>query len=281
MCRNCGVVFGPEIVAHEARAYTPEEIRNRENTAVAWPHYGSWTRIGITPRTKNRAKWNRLERYNRSNIGKESNHANGFDAFRQIKRQLNFRLPGETEDFVMRVYKTCSDEGLVEGRSAQVFVTTLIYNVLSHVGRSNLDDLVNQISGVTARKVYRCKKLITQKPKISALLLPPKMGEERVRSVVAFIVARLDISPEEMAQLGAESAIIVDDAYEGGSPFSQGSCPSGIAAAIVYLAVKALGFGGSGGVTQKMICDVAGVTPPTLRKNRGDLLAKCPQHAIE
>ncbi len=260
VCRNCGLIFGQEMVSQERRMFTAEEVRNRRRTEPRWRCFGPRTVIsrvkadakGRQLPAKKQMLFARLSKIQGSLIN--SIERNYWEAKPKLHALANkLVIPDFIVETAWKVYSEVAQQKLTMGRSIEAFVCASLYAAIRiHEFPRMLEELT-EAAIIPLRSVHRCLGLIVRTVlpalnfkyhPINAEPLVFRFGNE----------LNLSISVQKSA------AQLLKDASKKGLK-SMGKDPKGIAAAAIYIASR----GTMERKTQTQIAAVARVTEVTLR----------------
>jgi len=260
VCRNCGLTFGQEMVSHERRAYTAEEVRARRRTEPRWRCFGPRTVIsrvksdakGRQLPAKKQALFARLSKIQGSLIN--SIERNYWEAKPKLHALANkLVIPDFIVETAWKIYSEVAQQKLTMGRSIEAFVCASLYASIRIHDFPRLLEELTEVAIIPLRSVHRSLGLI-------------------VRSVLPVLNLKYrPIDPEPLVyRFGNElnlsiavqksAAQLLIDASKNGLK-RMGKDPKGLAAAALYMAAK----GTKERKTQTQIAEVARVTEVTLR----------------
>ncbi len=260
VCRNCGLTFGIELVVHERRAYTAEEVRSRRSTEPRWRSFGPRTVIsrvasdgrGRQLPAKKQALYARLSKIQGSLINSiERNYWEATPKLHAYAAKLG--IPDFIVETAWKIYSEVAHQKLTMGRSIEGFVGASLYAAIRiHEFPRMLEELVEG-TDIPERNIVRSLGLIIH----SVLpLLNLKYRPINATPLVFRFGNALNLS---MATQQTAVHILSDAAKKGLRQV--GKDPKGLAAAALYLATK----GTAERITQNAIAEVARVTEVTIR----------------
>ncbi len=260
VCRNCGLTFGQEMVSHERRAYTAEEVRARRRTEPRWRCFGPRTVIsrvksdakGRQLPAKKQALFARLSKIQGSLIN--SIERNYWEAKPKLHALANkLVIPDFIVETAWKIYSEVAQQKLTMGRSIEAFVCASLYASIRIHDFPRLLEELTEVAIIPLRSVHRSLGLI-------------------VRNVLPVLNLKYrPIDPEPLVyrfgnelnlSIGVQksAAQLLMDASKNGLK-RMGKDPKGLAAAALYMAAK----GTKERKTQTQIAEVARVTEVTLR----------------
>jgi transcription initiation factor TFIIB len=260
VCRNCGLTFGQEMVSHERRAYTAEEVRARRRTEPRWRCFGPRTVIsrvksdakGRQLPAKKQALFARLSKIQGSLIN--SIERNYWEAKPKLHALANkLVIPDFIVETAWKIYSEVAQQKLTMGRSIEAFVCASLYASIRIHDFPRLLEELTEVAIIPLRSVHRSLGLI-------------------VRNVLPVLNLKYrPIDPEPLVyrfgnelnlSIGVQksAAQLLIDASKNGLK-RMGKDPKGLAAAALYMAAK----GTKERKTQTQIAEVARVTEVTLR----------------
>lgn len=260
VCLNCGTVAGQELVSHEKRAYTSQEVNERRRTEPTWRTFGPRTLIGISaPDSKGnhlmprrQAMFNRLSKIQGSLINSlERNYWEAKPKLVALARKLN--IPEYVSETAWTIYSEVAKQKLTMGRSIEAFTTASLYAAIRIHNFPKLLEEITEVALIPLRSVHRSLALIVRK------VLPPLKLKYKPIGPAPLIYrfgADLDLS------IGIQKRayeLLVKAKNKGLS--TMGKDPKGISCAVLYLAAK----GTPEKLTQTAIAEVGHITEVTLR----------------
>ncbi len=260
VCRNCGLTFGQEMVSHERRAYTAEEVRARRRTEPRWRCFGPRTVIsrvksdakGRQLPAKKQALFARLSKIQGSLIN--SIERNYWEAKPKLHALANkLVIPDFIVETAWKIYSEVAQQKLTMGRSIEAFVCASLYASIRIHDFPRLLEELTEVAIIPLRSVHRSLGLIVRNvlPVLNLKYRPidPEPLVYRFGNEL-----NLSISVQKSA------AQLLMDASRNGLK-RMGKDPKGLAAAALYMAAK----GTKERKTQTQIAEVARVTEVTLR----------------
>ncbi len=260
VCRNCGLTFGQEMVSHERRAYTADEVRNRRRTEPRWRCFGPRTVItrvksdakGRQLPAKKQALFARLSKIQGSLIN--SLERNYWEAKPKLNALANkFPIPDYIVETAWKIYSEVARQKLTMGRSIEAFVCASLYaSVRIHQFPRLLEELA-EASLAPFRFVHRALALIIRNV-FPVLNLKYKPIEPEP------LVYRFGNDLNLSIGLQKSAAKLLTDASRNGL-LRMGKDPKGLAAAAIYLVCR----NSKERKTQTQIAEVSRITEVTLR----------------
>ncbi len=260
VCRNCGLTFGQEMVSHERRAYTADEVRNRRRTEPRWRCFGPRTVItrvksdakGRQLPAKKQALFARLSKIQGSLIN--SLERNYWEAKPKLHALANkFPIPDHIVETAWKIYSEVARQKLTMGRSIEAFVCASLYASVRIHNFPRLLEELSEASLAPFRFVHRALALIIRNV-FPVLNLKYKPVEPEP------LVYRFGNDLNLSIGLQKSAAKLLMDAAKNGM-LRMGKDPKGLAAAAIYLAAKNT----NERKTQTEIAGVSRITEVTLR----------------
>ncbi len=259
VCRNCGVTFGQELVSHERRAFTTEEIRNRRITEPRWRPFGPRTviaRIRIDAKgrplpAKKQVLFARLSKIHGSLIN--SMERNYWVAKPKISAlATRFAIPDYIAKTAWNIYREVARQKLTVGRSIEAFARATLYAAIRiHNFPRMLDELCDASLSPTGR-VQRALTLVIRHvlPTLNLKYKPIKP-----ETLVYWFGNDLNLG------IGVQksAAKLLKDALRNGL-YRTGKDPKGLAAAEIYMVAK----DSSEYKSQAQVAEVSYITEVTL-----------------
>jgi transcription initiation factor TFIIB len=260
VCHNCGVVAGKELVSHEKRAYTSQEVNDRRRTEPTWRTFGPRTLIGISaPDSKGnhllprrQAMFNRLSKIQGSLINSlERNFWEAKPKLVALARKLN--IPEYVSETAWSIYSEVAKQKLTMGRSIEAFTTASLYASIRIHNFPKLLEEITEVALLPLRSVHRSLALIVRKVLPQLKLKYKPIGPA---PLIYRFGADLDLS------IGVQKRAfeLLSKARQKGLS-TMGKDPKGISCAVLYLAAKST----PERMTQTRIAEVGHITEVTLR----------------
>lgn len=260
VCRNCGLTFGQEMVSHERRAYTAEEVRSRRRTEPRWRCFGPRTVIGRVKSdakgrqlpAKKQALFARLSKIQGSLIN--SIERNYWEAKPKLHALANkLVIPDFIVETAWKIYSEVARQKLTMGRSIEAFVCASLYAAIRiHEFPRMLEELT-EVALIPLRSVHRSLGLLVH---YVLPVLEFKYHPINPEPLVYRFGNELNLS---IAVQQSAAQLLLDASKKGLK--TMGKDPKGLAAAALYIAIK----GTKERKTQTEIAGVARVTEVTLR----------------
>jgi transcription initiation factor TFIIB len=261
VCAECGLVVAADHIDHgpEWRSFPEGPSRERTGAPLTRSRHdrGLSTEIGRSTRVKGR-KRRRLARmrvqHARAQIStkRERNQVYVFTEIRNVTSGLG--LPTHIREMAATLFRSAQSEDIVRGRSLEGFAAACVYAAcrVQRVSRT-IDELVAEARADRAelRAAYDA---------LNRDLGLPTGPIDPVEYVPRY-ATRLGVDPDVERRAREYAAECTE------TGIAAGRNPSGVAAACLYTAARALG----GDVTQADAAEVAGVTAVTVRNTYTDL----------
>ncbi len=237
-CANCGLVlddtifdFGPEW-----RAFDTEDAYKRARTGGLLKDWkltkGLTTEIdkydrdikGRAVPVERKATLYRMRKWQKRSRMATSLQRNLSVALPEIDRMCSYlNIPRNMKEEIARLYRKCAKKGVVKGRSIEGMVAAVIYIISrQHQSPIILEEL-EEVSGVSKKKIGKCYKKIRQNIELEIPINKPA-------DYIGRLASKLNASGKTIAK----SYEIVKEVEEKG--FTTGRVPISVAAAAIYIA---------------------------------------------
>ncbi|MEX2682500.1 MAG: transcription initiation factor IIB [Candidatus Sigynarchaeota archaeon] len=260
VCRHCGICFGTQMVGHERRAYTAEEVRSRRRTEPVWRCFGPRTVISAVktdlkgrqiPASK-QALFARLSKIQGSLISSiERNYWEAKPKLQAIANKLG--IPDFIVETAWKIYSEVAKQKLTMGRSIQAFAAASLYAAIRIHNFPRLMEEMTDPSLNSLRAVHRSLGLI-----IRSVL--PKLGYKYRPISPRPLVFRFGNELNLSISVQQTAAELLKKAAVNGLA-KMGKDPKGLAAAALYICAKK----SREKRTQTEIANVSRITEVTLR----------------
>jgi len=260
VCRHCGMCFGTQMVGHERRAYTAEEVRSRRRTEPVWRCFGPRTVIStIKTDSKGRqlparkqALFARLSKIQGSLISSiERNYWEAKPKLQAIANKLG--IPDFIIETAWKIYSEVAKQKLTMGRSIQAFTAASLYAAIRIHNFPRLMEEMTEPSLNSLRAVHRSLGLIIRN-------VLPKLGLKYRPISPRPLVFRFGNELSLSISVQQAAADLLKKAAGKGLA-KMGKDPKGLAAAALYMCAKK----SREKRTQTEIADVSRITEVTLR----------------
>jgi len=269
VCSNCGLVIGEDIADQGAewRAFTPEERKTkvRAGTPIKYSHFdkglSTVIRVGkdafgrpLSPKVK-REMW-RLKRWQMRSKIHASKSRNLMKAMNELQRLSDvLNTPSSIQEMAAVVYRKALNEGLVRGRSIKGMMAAALYSAYRFTKNPRTLKEITEASFQDIKGVSRNYRLIVRR-------LDMKMPIDKPLDYITKIAEKAGVS-SDVEGLALRLLIEAKKKYA-----TAGKDPSGLAAAILYIAAKLL----KEKVTQSQLAKAANVTEVTIRNRKRELV---------
>jgi len=237
-CAKCGLVlddtifdFGPEW-----RAFDTEDAYKRARTGGLLKDWkltkGLTTEIdkydrdikGRAVPVERKATLYRMRKWQKRSRMATSLQRNLSVALPEIDRMCSYlNIPRNMKEEIARLYRKCAKRGVVKGRSIEGMVAAVIYIISrQHQSPIILEEL-EEVSGVSKKKIGKCYKKIRQNIELEIPINKPA-------DYIGRLASKLNVSGKTIAK----SYEIVKEVEEKG--FTTGRVPISVAAAAIYIA---------------------------------------------
>lgn len=268
----CGFVVSSNLMDHgpEWRAFNLEQRRNRTrvgapltylmhdiglSTIIDWSGRDAY---GRRLKQKQRSQAYRLRKWHRRSKVAGATKRNLVYALSEItKTSYKLSLPKNVSETASVIYRRAIKKGFVRGRSIQGMAAASLYMACRKCKIVRTLGEVGEASGLSKKECGRVYRFLLRRLRADV----PPFGIERILSK---LVCQLSLSggteiiAEKVLNLAAELRL------------TSGRCPSGMAAAVTYIACKLM----EENVTQGDVADVALVTEVTIRNRYKELIQK-------
>ena len=277
-CEDCGLVVIENLIDYgpEWRAFDKEQQEKRERvgppTTPTLSDKGLSTKIGkdrdyqgkLLPR-ETQFKMYRLRKWHERLVGRGSRGANLAIALSEIaKISSGSGLSRDIRETASIIYRKAVAKNLVRGRTIQEVVAAALYAACRQCRVPRTLDEIAEASGTSRKKIGRAYRFLCRE---LGLKIAPTLPVD----YISRFCGGLRLS-QQVAQKAIE--MLEDLAKKDSSP---GKGPSGMAAAVVYIASILCGEKR----TQQEIAGVAGVTEVTIRKRYKELIQQLDIDEIE
>lgn len=260
VCRNCAVVFGPEIVDAPQRAFTQEEILKKRIREPVYTTIGPRTIMNVKEENvKNKLLYYRLAKINKSvSTTFERNLTVAQPKLLRLVSQLG--IPPSILNIAIGIYKKAVTKHLTTGRSINNLVAASVFIACRIRGLPRTIEEIAEVANIPLKVLAKNYRLVMRELKLNVKPLTAKYFINRFSTDL-----KLSMDIQKRAQ---DLITVVED-----SPDIVGKDPKGIAAAAIYVAIRDLGRKEHRSQTQ--ISDTAHISEVTLRnrvKNIKDAL---------
>lgn len=260
VCRQCGLYFGPQMVEHERRAYTADEVRSRRRTEPVWRCFGPRTVISMIKidskgkqlPARKQALFARLSKIQGSLISSiERNYWEAKPKLQALANKLG--VPDYIVETAWKIYSEVARQKLTMGRSIQAFTCASLYSAIRiHNFPRLLEEIIDPAT-TPSRSVHRSLGLIVR-------YVLPKLGL-RYRPISARpLVYRFGNELQLPINIQQAAADLLKKASKKGLA-RMGKDPKGLAAAALYMCAKKT----KERKTQTQIAEISRITEVTLR----------------
>jgi transcription initiation factor TFIIB len=263
------MVFGPQMVENERRAYTVDELKNRKRTEPVWRSFGPRTVMsGIKTDSKGKqlpankqALFARLAKIQGSLISSiERNYWEAKPKLQSLANKLG--IPDHILETAWKIYSEVAKQKLTMGRSIQAFTAASLYAAIRIHNFPRLLEEVVEAASISTRAVHRSLGLIMR----SVL---GKLGYNYRPITPRSLIFRFGNDLDLSIGIQKAAADLLREAVKGGLT-KIGKDPKGLAAAALYLVAKKT----EEKKTQTDFAEVARITEVTLRTRAKEIL-KC------
>ena len=286
-CAKCGLVlednlfdFGPEWRAFDVedeikRARTGSVIKDWKLTRGLSTEIDRYDRDikGRAVPVERKAVLYRLRKWQKRSRMATSLQRNLSVALPEIDRMCSLlNIPKNMKDEIARLYRKCAKKGVVKGRSIEGMVAAVIYIVSRQHHSPVLLDELEEVAGVSKKKIGKCYKKIRQHIELEIPMNKP-----------ADYIGRLASLLNASGTTIAKAHEIVKRAEE--RSLTTGRVPISVAAAALYLAAEVTHdtqmdmkirdiSGASKNIIQKRKEELVQVLTDEEKKSRDEFLAK-------
>ncbi|OYT53388.1 MAG: transcription initiation factor IIB [Candidatus Altiarchaeales archaeon ex4484_2] len=237
-CAKCGLIlentvfdFGPEW-----RAFDTEDSNKRSRTGSLLRDWklskGLTTEIdrydrdikGRVVPVERKAGLYRMRKWQKRSRMATSLQRNLSVALPEIDRMCSYlNLPKNLKEEIARLYRKCAKKGVVKGRSIEGMVAAVIYIISRQHHSPIILEELEEVSGVSKKKIGKCYKKIRQNIDIEVPINKPA-------DYVSRLASKLDVSGKTIAK----SHEIIKKVEDKG--LATGRVPISVAAASLYIA---------------------------------------------
>lgn len=271
VCKNCGLVIDAEIIDHspEWRAFDNEQQEKRArvgapmtytrhdkglSTMIGWQNRDSY---GKSIPARNRAQLFRLRKWQRRVSISNSMEKNLIIALSVINRfSSNMNLPRSVRETSAMIYRKAALKKLVRGRSIEGVAAASLYAACRQCNVPRTLDEISDISHISRKDIGKIYRYISRKLELKLL---PTSPQDYVSRFCNILKMSIEVRVKTIE-------ILIEAAKQ---ELNSGRCPTGMAAASLYIASVICGER----ITQREVADIAGVTEVTIR-NRYKEIAK-------
>lgn len=260
VCVNCGTVYGRQLLNHEKRAYTFEEVNQRRRTEPRWRAFGPRTIIGSyhsdhqgAPLPVGKVQfYNRLNKIQNSLVNSfERNLWESKPKLQHIANSLN--LPDFLQETAWQIYLHVAKRKLTMGRSVIGFLSAALYAAIRIHKYPRLLEEITEVTQTCTRMVNRSLYIIIKEifPLFGYKYAPvtPEMLVYRFGDELKISVSKQQKAIDQIRYLQRKGLNFY------------GKDPKGVAAASLYMVVRDT----DEHRTQTEISAVSRVTEVTLR----------------
>jgi transcription initiation factor TFIIB len=268
ICQDCGYVISESLVdtSQDWRAFDSDQMtkRARGGAPLTFSKHdlGITTEIGkgvlelykVAP-TK-RAQYYRMTKWHKRLI--RSKDRNLSYALSELQRVISFLgLSRAIHEKIAKYYNEAVNRGLIRGRSIEAVIAALTYAVTREMNSPRTLEEILEVCNVNKREVGRAYRYLSRELGIRILPADPASFIPRFCTI-------LNLSDK----VQAKALEILKKAKKVG--ISSGKGPTGIAAAVIYIASVLIGERR----TQREIADTLGITEVTIRNRFKEIASK-------
>jgi len=268
VCQECGYVISESLVdtSQDWRAFDSDQMarRARGGAPLTFSKHdlGLTTEIGkgvlelykVAP--SKRAQYYRMTKWHKRLI--RSKDRNLSYALSELQRVVSFLgLSRAIHEKIAKYYNEAVNRGLIRGRSIEAVIAALTYAVTREMGSPRTLEEILEVCNVNKREVGRAYRYLARELGIRILPADPASFIPRFCTVLGL-----------SDKVQAKALEILKKAKKVG--ISSGKGPTGIAAAVIYIASVLAGERR----TQREIADTLGITEVTIRNRFKEIASK-------
>jgi transcription initiation factor TFIIB len=268
VCQNCGYVISESMIdtSQDWRAFDSEQMtrRARGGAPLTFSKHdlGLTTEIGkgvlelykVAP--SKRAQYYRMTKWHKRLI--RSKDRNLSYALSELQRVVSFLgLSRAIHEKIAKYYNEAVNRGLIRGRSIEAVIAALTYAVTREMGSPRTLEEILEVCNVNKREVGRAYRYLARELGIRILPADPASFIPRFCTILGL-----------SDKVQAKALEILKKAKKAG--ISSGKGPTGIAAAVIYIASVLVGERR----TQREIADTLGITEVTIRNRFKEIISK-------
>jgi len=268
VCQDCGYVISESMIdtSQDWRAFDSEQMtrRARGGAPLTFSKHdlGLTTEIGkgvlelykVAP--SKRAQYYRMTKWHKRLI--RSKDRNLSYALSELQRVVSFLgLSRAIHEKIAKYYNEAVNRGLIRGRSIEAVIAALTYAVTREMGSPRTLEEILEVCNVNKREVGRAYRYLARELGIRILPADPASFIPRFCTILGL-----------SDKVQAKALEILKKAKKAG--ISSGKGPTGIAAAVIYIASVLVGERR----TQREIADTLGITEVTIRNRFKEIISK-------
>jgi len=268
VCQECGYVISESLVdtSQDWRAFDSDQMarRARGGAPLTFSKHdlGLTTEIGkgvlelykVAP--SKRAQYYRMTKWHKRLI--RSKDRNLSYALSELQRVVSFLgLSRAIHEKIAKYYNEAVNRGLIRGRSIEAVIAALTYAVTREMGSPRTLEEILEVCNVNKREVGRAYRYLARELGIRILPADPASFIPRFCTILGL-----------SDKVQAKALEILKKAKKVG--ISSGKGPTGIAAAVIYIASVLAGERR----TQREIADTLGITEVTIRNRFKEIASK-------
>jgi len=268
VCQDCGYVISESMIdtSQDWRAFDSEQMtrRARGGAPLTFSKHdlGLTTEIGkgvlelykVAP--SKRAQYYRMTKWHKRLI--RSKDRNLSYALSELQRVVSFLgLSRAIHEKIAKYYNEAVNRGLIRGRSIEAVIAALTYAVTREMGSPRTLEEILEVCNVNKREVGRAYRYLARELGIRILPADPASFIPRFCTILGL-----------SDKVQAKALEILKKAKKAG--ISSGKGPTGIAAAVIYIASVLVGERR----TQREIADTLGITEVTIRNRFKEIINK-------
>jgi transcription initiation factor TFIIB len=278
VCDECGLVIIENIMdtGPEWRAFDYDQGMRRSrvgapmtytihdkglSTMIDWRDIDSY---GKPISSESRAQLYRLRKWQRRVRVSDATERNLAFALSEMERMASaLELPRSVRENAAVIYRDAVERNLIRGRSIEGVAAAALYTSCRQCGVPRTLTEIGEVSRVSRKEIGRTYRFISRKLKLNLMPTSP------IHYVPRFC-SELDLD----GRIQAKAIEVLREASE--RELIGGRCPTGIAAAAIYIASVIYGEH----KTQRDVADVAGITEVTIRNRYKELVEELEMDVI-
>jgi transcription initiation factor TFIIB len=268
VCQDCGYIISESLVdtSQDWRAFDSDQMarRARGGAPLTFSKHdlGLTTEIGkgvlelykVAP--SKRAQYYRMTKWHKRLI--RSKDRNLSYALSELQRVVSFLgLSRAIHEKIAKYYNEAVNRGLIRGRSIEAVIAALTYAVTREMNSPRTLEEILEVCNVSKREVGRAYRYLARELGIRILPADPASFIPRFCTILGL-----------SDKVQARALEILKKAKKVG--ISSGKGPTGIAAAVIYIASVLVGERR----TQREIADTLGITEVTIRNRFKEIISK-------
>ncbi len=270
LCNSCGLILdelyiyqGDEWLSNDSdvedqkvRTGPPDKVRVFDKGLSTEIDHRNKDSYGKPISNKNRSQLYRLRKWQKRMMASNAMEKNLRKAFREIERIGSIiSLPNTVREEACVLYREAVKKNLIRGRSINCIASSCVYTTCRKAGIPRTLDEISEVTMLDKREIGRTYRFICKE-------LQLKMEPVKAQDYIERFCNELGLDNN----IQKEAKKIIDEAER--IEMLSGKCPSGLAAAAIYISAK----NRKKKITQHDIAKVAFVTEVTIRNRYKELV---------